>query len=261
MPYFNYKQVETIKDAINRMAQRCARTITPMPEFTYDEMLSMLTRDKELATMCRDIRVKLALGSHDATESGYYTIVGDRMRGVHATFSVDGRYNQAPAMPRSCEFQILPGEKGEALVKRANEYLDFCVDWGRVHKVFSLLNGDTSFDAQRQNFLQMTLAQMRYVWPSLLLILDEAGMHDERKKVAVLKGAPRNMPTIPLYLRNACKKTSATITIASFLERNPPRATAAMDVRVTLKVTDTNIVEDFNEFETGLRFRPYAIPV
>src|SRR5690606_17637319 len=107
---------------------------------------------------------------------------------------------------------MVSNEKGKQLLRRCEQVLEISGQWGDVRHVFD----------QLQDRLD-TPAQMRYVWPSIMAIMDFSAnlAEDEsllklRHKLLPLK-VPQKLPLVPHELRALIRQTAATVTMSTLL--------------------------------------------
>jgi hypothetical protein len=119
-----------------------------------------------------------------------------------------------PPIPRS---MVLQPDAPEELVQNITAWSlnggDASGDFGRVMKLFKTLNEE------------LTRSQLRFVWPSIIAICrcdpDVAHIVEIGDELQELK-APAIQPVLPHGLLLACRKTAASVALASLIPRDAP---------------------------------------
>jgi hypothetical protein len=220
---FAGRDTSPIQGACKTLARRCLRTVTPFPDLTYDDLLNLIAPE-EKHVFLRGVRHHAALGRYDAATTGFLSIDGDSI----FTLKINGNDRDAPLIPRQAKIQeswFNGSEKAEQFKRHLRERIEVLQDWGRVLTVFNGLND-----------ICTTPAQVRYMWPSVLALLDVAGLDDLRSKIAPFKvPGTGSLPPCPLPLRVAIKKSSTTIAMASLLpkleDQEPPEQNVTIEIQ------------------------------
>jgi hypothetical protein len=178
--------------------------------FTHDEFLTMFA-PPEHHEMLKEVR-KIA---HVSSSTSYLTTVlkdGVNANKVDVEFTLHG--NDAPLVPMGKKIlKTTPGHLVERLTTRVNHVIG-------IRKQFSIAIAlmdwlDNNCD---------TLAQIRFIWPSILTLLtateDYHVAQQQADRVRVFK--PQRIPALPMEVREACKLTSGIITSASLLSKDDP---------------------------------------
>lgn len=218
-----------ISNQISRLSGRVDATITP-PAVSYQDVLDLFA-PKELHEILRRAPKVAAVGYGAETRI-------EHTFPPHGTvmFNIHGDRRETPLLPR--EKHWMPEGKEElvaALTAYAAEKNRVRVDFEVVQKFFRHLNDTTN------------LAGLRYLWPSIMALanmaLDQNRTDEDLQKAAerltVLK-VPSKLPSISSEMRELCRETSKTLTLAMLLGDPAPAETVGGDASLYFRAEPIN---------------------
>lgn len=219
---------ERIENVIERLFQRSKRTLS-VPKVTYKEMLNLIAPEDHHDVLMRARGIcSLGFGG-GINESAPINIIKHRGVDVSVEFQLNTR--TGPVMPNHTlwlnHFPI-NSDLALRLEKAACEYADVSINWGMVKMVFKYLNKHCQ-----------TAQQMRYLWPSVLGLMSLDDDLDDIRAELTPNPVPRNLPSLPLTVRNAMRYASATVAMALLLPPLENDAVAVKDVGVRFMAADS----------------------
>lgn len=222
---FTYKDTSRIEDAISTLCNRVKCTLKT-PTITYREMLQLIAPPEHVDFLLR-VREIADVGRYGGRDSGQLKIASHKGKDVSVEFSVTG-YEGTPAMPNGpLWLNHFPENRALAveLERCSREYADVAIEWGLVKTVFKYLNKHCK-----------TVAQVRYLWPSVLGIMSVKDDLDGLRRELTPLMVPRNLPSLPQEVRALCRQTSAIVATALLLPPLEEEPTAPKDVAITFNV-------------------------
>ena len=198
-----------------------------VPEVSVKEMLS-LTSPKEFHEFLLHGREIADIPRYTATETDEKIITSQRGRNVSVKFKTHIGGDSAPLMPRApLWLNHLPENRdlAKAITSAAQLYAYIAIDFGIVKTVFRELND-----------LCKKPEQMRYFWPALLTLLSMDNDLQDWRTMLSAPVVPRNVPTLPLRVRELCRAAATTLATASLLPPLELNASTTKQVEVLFNV-------------------------
>lgn len=224
---FHFKMVTEINNAIYQLRRRVLRT-QRVPVISYREMLRLIAPEEHVERLMQ-ARDLIDIGRYTARTTDARVYLRHRNHNVGVTFEVSGEIG-TPAMPRiPIWLDHFPENRDlvMALGECGRQFADITIDWDEVQSVFNYLNKVCS-----------NPAQVRYIWPAI------SGLLSMREELAGLRSSlsqhvlPKSLPTLPVEVRQACRRTAATVAMALMLPPLEDDAMPTPDVEITFMITD-----------------------
>lgn len=218
MPAFNDSQTSVIEMQISRMHDK--HTEFERCHLTHDDVMRLVVEPDDYEVVQR--ATKLFDRYYGAPDTVAIKLDIGANEPVTVTLSQYG----APSfyVPKYCKGKLAtsaPPDVVNALVAYTKERLELSRQYGRVRRVFRMLN--TICDLP---------SKVRFLWPSIDIIANS--VHDEvwRERVQKKLGSVsrKSLPIIPSELRAACRETAATLAMWQMLPNDAPPA-GAVSVR------------------------------
>jgi hypothetical protein len=203
MAAFKYNLASQLERNIYAMFYRLKKV--PAKSITHDNFISLFV-PVEHRQMYRTIAVAAESSNRRATYKWGDVVLGFTLNHFPGAYP--------PPIPRS---MVLQPDAPEELVQNITAWSlnggDASGDFGRVMKLFKTLNEE------------LTRSQLRFVWPSVIALCrcdpDVAHIVEIGDTLQELK-APAIQPVLPHGLLLACRKTAASVALASLIPRDAP---------------------------------------
>ncbi len=224
---FHPKMTTEIHNAIGQLRRRVLRT-QRVPVISYREMLRLIAPAEHIETLMQ-ARELIDIGRYTARTTDARVYLRHRNRNVGVTFEVSGDLG-TPAMPyRPIWLDHFPENRDlvMALGECGKQFADITIDWDEVEQVFKYLNDVCKHPAQ-----------VRYLWPAI------GGLLSMRDELAGLRSSlsqhvlPKSLPTLPVEVRQACRRSAATVAMALMLPPLEDDAMPTPDVEIEFRIMD-----------------------
>lgn len=203
MPDYVY---QTIDKQIDEVAAKM-RALTPMPEITHDDFLSLFVPAEEHCILKDAARIAYASSTRTTRSAIHHKLFEAQfdLDSVSIDFVLHG--DDAPLIPRN----------HHQLRDAPQHVLDAVAEW-------ACSIAETNIQAQRAskllywfNYNLTNPGQLRFLWPSVVTLASKhPGTKGFADKIRDLS-APKTLPNIPQEIKNACKLTAGFIASASLI--------------------------------------------
>jgi hypothetical protein len=216
-----------IHNAMGKLRRRVMRTIK-VPTISYREMLRLIAPAEHIETLMQ-ARELIDIGRYTARTTDAKVYLRHRNNNVGVTFEVSGDLG-TPAMPRTpIWLDHFPENRDLVLELSAcgRQFADITIDWDEVEWVFRYLNQACS-----------NPKQVRYLWPAIVGIMSVNEDLTSWRSQLSQHVIPASLPTLPLEVREKCKRTAATVAMALMLPPLEDDAMPTPDVEITFGMMD-----------------------
>lgn len=221
---FHPKMVTEIHNAIRSLRTRVLRTLK-VPTITYRELLQLIAPEEHIEVLMNARKIG-NIGRYAASDTNTKIFLSHRNRNVGVKFDVNGE--DGPVMPRvmlwldhfPCNRDLVM-----ELSSCGKQYADIDIDWDEVLQVFNYLNN-----------VCKNPAQVRYLWPAI------GGLLSMRKELAGWRSQlaqhvlPKSLPTLPVEVRQMCRRTAATVAMALMLPSLEEEPYVVPDVEIEFRM-------------------------
>lgn len=223
---FHPKMEAHIHNAIDSLRRRVLRTMK-LPTITYRELLQLIAPEDHIELLMTARKVA-DIGRYVARTTNTRVYLRHRNYNIGVTFEFNG--DEQPVMPRvPIWLDHFPCNRDLVMELGAcgREFADIAIDWDEVSSVFNYLNHTCS-----------NPAQVRYLWPAIGGILsmreELAGWRSQLSQHVL----PKSLPTLPVKVRQLCRKTAATVAVALMLPPLEDDAIPVPDVHIEFRIMD-----------------------